>query len=615
MPTKRQVLDLLNRNELTALVEAHSLKVADRRVKDSFVEALMLTRKVEVADALADLSRERLKELCRALELDESGRFKAALIARLAANEHDAPSSRPPPSANGAKLIGAKKAATPTQLELPVSGPLTREQLERYLWSAADILRGSIDSSDYKNYIFGLLFLKRLSDRYDEECEALEQEGQDPEDPVEHPFPVPKRARWSSLQAVSSNLGEVLNKACEALESANGAALQGVLAGIDFNDERKLGDAKARDAILARLIGHFSKLNLRNASLSEPDMLGRAYEYLIEKFADDAGKKGGEFYTPRNVVKLIVELLAPAEGMRVCDPTCGSGGMLIECAHYLERKGQNPKNLSLYGQEKNLGTWAICKMNVLLHGLTDVRVDKGDTIRDPKLVKEGTLMTFDRVIANPPFSLDEWGRDEAIADGYGRFRYGIPPKTKGDLAFVQHMVATLNRSGMAGVVMPHGVLFRGAAEGEIRKGLLQDDLVDAVIGLPTNLFYGTGIPAAVIVFNRSKPPERRRKVLFIEASRDFKEGGTQNYLRDQDVTKIAAAFHAHQSVPRYAQVVTLEEIKKNDFNLNISRYVETAEAQDKVEVRAAIAKLRELEKARSETEAKMNGYLKELGYG
>jgi type I restriction enzyme M protein len=387
-----------------------------------------------------------------------------------------------------------------------------------------------------------------------------------------------------------------------------------VLAGIDFNDERKLGDAKARDAILARLIDHFSNLNLRNASLSEPDMLGRAYEYLIERFADDAGKKGGEFYTPRNVVKLIVELLAPAEGMRICDPTCGSGGMLIECAHYLERKGQDPKNLSLYGQEKNLGTWAICKMNVLLHGLTDVRVEKGDTIRDPKLVQDGALMTFDRVIANPPFSLDEWGRDEAIADGYGRFRYGIPPKTKGDLAFVQHMVATLNRSGMAGVVMPHGVLFRGAAEGEIRRGLLQDDLVEAVIGLPPNLFYGTGIPAAVLVFNRAKPPERRRKVLFIEASREFKEDSSQNYLRDQDVAKIAATFHAHQDVPRYARAVPLEEIEKNDFNLNISRYLETAEAQDKVDVRAAVARLRELEKARGEAEAKMNGYLKELGY-
>ena len=271
-------------------------------------------------------------------------------------------------------------------------------------------------------------------------------------------------------------------------------------------------------------------------------MLGRAYEYLIEKFADDAGKKGGEFYTPRMVVRLIVEMLAPTEGMRVCDPTAGSGGMLIECAHYLERHRKNPRNLSLFGQEKNLGTWGICRMNMLLHGLSDSRIDKGDTIRDPKLREGGELMLFDRVIANPPFSLDEWGREMAEHDPYGRFRFGVPPKTKGDLAFVQHMIATTNTTGMVGVVMPHGVLFRGAAEGDIRKGILQEDLVEAVVGLPTNLFYGTGIPAAILILNRAKKPERKGKVLFIEGSREFKEGSAQNYLREGDVQKIAACL-------------------------------------------------------------------------
>lgn len=417
---------------------------------------------------------------------------------------------------------------------------LTVDRLERYLWSAADILRGSIDSSDYKNFIFGILFLKRLSDRFDEERETLVKDGDDPEDRDNHQFFVPKRARWSEIQKVATDLGTALNRACAALEQANGA-LEGVLAGIDYNDERKLGDARHRDVVLGRLVQHFSKLSLKNRDIVEPDMLGRAYEYLIEKFADDAGKKGGEFYTPRMVVRLIVEMLAPKEGMRICDPTAGSGGMLIECAHHLERRKQNPRNLSLFGQEKNLGTWAICKI-------------------------------------------------------------------------VQHMIATTNLRGMVGVVMPHGVLFRGAAEGEIRKAMLHEDLVEAVVGLPTNLFYGTGIPAAVLVLNRAKKTVRKGKVLFIEASREFKEGSAQNYLREEDVTKIAAAFHAFKDAPKYARVVGVEEIEKNDFNLNISRYVETADAAEKVDVASAIAKLRELEKKRGDAEAKMNGYLKELGY-
>ena len=513
------------------------------------------------------------------------------------------------------KVNGSSRSAPPPtdKVDLSPGERLSVERLEGYLWSAADILRGSIDSSDYKNFIFGLLFLKRLSDRFDEECEALVAGGHDPEDPDEHDFFVPKRARWSEIQKVATNIGETLNKACAALEEKN-TALEGVLAGIDYNDERKLGDARNRDAVLARLVQHFSKLNVRNANLSEPDMLGRAYEYLIEKFADDAGKKGGEFYTPRMVVKLIVELLKPEEGMRICDPTCGSGGMLIECAHYLERHGQNPKNLSFFGQEKNLGTWAICKMNMLLHGLGSAKIEKGDTIRDPRLLDGGALRLFDRVIANPPFSLDEWGREVAEQDGYGRFRFGIPPKTKGDLGFVQHMIATTNKTGMVGVVMPHGVLFRGATEGEIRKGILQEDLVEAVVGLPSNLFYGTGIPAAILVLNRRKAVERQRKVLFIEGSREFREGSAQNYLREEDVTKIAAAFHAFEDIDKYARVVGLDEIEKNDFNLNISRYVETAAAAVKVDVAGAIAKLRELEQKRTQAEDRMNGYLKELGY-
>ena len=508
-----------------------------------------------------------------------------------------------------------KPQTVTAQSEIPVGERLTTDKLERYLWSAADILRGSIDSSDYKGFIFGMLFLKRLSDRFEEEQEALRSvPGADPEDPDEHEFFVPKSARWRSLQKVAEGIGEALNRAAAALEARN-PKLEGVLAGIDFNDERRLGDARTSDVVLSKLVLHFGRLDLRNANLSEPDMLGRAYEYLIERFADDAGKKGGEFYTPRGVVKLLVEVLRPREGMRVCDPTCGSGGMLIECAQHLARAKQNPRNLSLSGQEKNLGTWAICKMNMLLHGISDARIEKGDTIRAPKLVDAKGLLRFDRVIANPPFSLDEWGREVAEADKYGRFRFGVPPKTKGDLAFVQHMLASTTDDGMVGVVMPHGVLFRGAAEGEIRKGLLAEDLVEAVIGLPTNLFYGTGIPATVLVFNRKKPPARRGKVLFIEASRDFKEGTNQNQLRPEDVAKIAATFHAFKDVEKYARVVSLDEITKNEGNLNISRYVETADAAERVDVASAVAKLRALEAKRGEAEARMNAHLKELGYG
>jgi len=503
---------------------------------------------------------------------------------------------------------------------------LNLQQLESHLWAAADILRGSIDSSDYKNYIFGFLFLKRLSDVFEEEAERIEareiEDGTPPdeaktiawEDPDEHQFHVPKRARWSEIRKVPHNIGEYLNTACAALEDNNCTKLEGVLAGIDFNDERKLGDTKARDSILGRLIQHFSKIPLRNEDLSEPDMFGRAYEYLIERFADDAGKKGGEFYTPRKVVQLIVKILNPKEGMRICDPTCGSGGMLIECSHHIEDEKGNPRNVSLYGQEKNLGTWAICKMNMLLHGMPDSLIAKGDVIRDPKLTEGGELMLFDRVIANPPFSLDRWGWETAESDGYGRFRYGTPPKSKGDLAFVQHMVSTANANGMVGVVMPHGVLFRGGSEGKIRKGLLEDDLLEAVIGLASNLFYGTGIPVAVLIFNRNKPRGQRNKVLFIHAVNDFEAGKNQNKLRKQDIERIVKAYKKFKDEDKYAKVVELEEIKENDYNLNISRYVDITEEEEKLDVREELKKLRQLEKERNEAEAEMNEFLKELGY-
>ncbi len=463
-----------------------------------------------------------------------------------------------------------------------------------------------------------MLFLKRLSDRFEEEAEKLVEDGEDAEvaweDRDYHQFFVPTQARWLSLQETASNVGDALNKACSALEEENDS-LEGVLLGIDYNDPNRLGDTKNRDTVLGRLVQHFSKLRLRNEDLSEPDMLGRAYEYLIEKFADDAGKKGGEFYTPNKVVEVLVEVLAPEERMRICDPTCGSGGMLIQCAKFIDRKGGDPQNVTLHGQEKNLGTWGICKMNMLLHGRPSAQIEKGDTIRDPKLIEDGALILYDRVIANPPFSLDEWGREVAEADRFGRFRFGVPPKTKGDLAFVQHMVSTINAEGRVGVVMPHGVLFRGAAEGRIREGMLREDLFEALIGLPTNLFYGTGIPAAIVVLTNKKASPRKGKVLFIDASGEFKDGSNQNFLRDEDVAKISKTFHGFADVEKYARVVEIKEIEKNDWNLNISRYVDISEAEEKIDLGAAVAKLRALEGERAEAEQKMNGFLEELGYG
>lgn len=489
---------------------------------------------------------------------------------------------------------------------------LTQQQLESHLWESANILRGSIDSSDYKNYIFGMLFLKRLNDVFVEKAEQIQREyGADYgwTDHDEHQFFVPERARWAHIRAVTQDIGAAINYAFELLEEDN-ATLQGVLATIDFNEKERLPDAT-----ISRLIQQFSALDLSNANLSEPDMLGRAYEYLIKMFADDAGKKGGEFYTPSKVVELIVKLIKPSEGMRICDPTVGSGGMLVQSVDYIKSIGGNPRNLTLHGQEKNLNTWAICKMNLLLHGLSDHRIEKGDTIRDPKLVQDGELMLYDRVIANPPFSLKGWGREDVESDGYGRFRFGLPPKDKGDLAFVQHMISTLNHEGKAGVVMPHGVLFRGGAEGEIRKGILEDDLLEAVVGLPSNLFYGTGIPAAILIFNRNKHAQQCGKVFFVNGASDYQEGKNQNFLRDDDIAKIVDAYDAFQDVDKYCRVVDHDEIRKNDYNLNIARYIDSAEEEVQIDVEEAITELRRLEDERRQVELVMNGYLRELGYG
>ena len=491
---------------------------------------------------------------------------------------------------------------------------LTLQQLESHLWGAADILRGKIDSSDYKHYIFGLLFYKRLCDVWEEEYEErLKEYDGNVElaaDPDEHRFPIPDGAFWKDVRKHSTNIGEHLNTAFHAIEDAD-LRLKGVFQDVDFNNKERFPDV-----VLEMLLQNFDRYRLRNCDV-EPDMLGNAYEYLIAKFADDAGKKGGEFYTPKMVVRLIVECLRPENGS-IYDPTCGSGGMLLEAVHYMERQGKNPKALHLYGQEMNLNTWAICKMNLFLHNIDDASIERGDTLRDPKhLVSEGskTIMTFDRVLANPPFSLKNWGNDEwKNSDKFGRDTYGCPPKSYGDLAFVQHMVASLKPDGMMGVVLPHGILFRGGAEGKIRKGLLENDLVEAVIGLAPNLFYGTGIPACVLLINKAKSVERKGKVLFVNGAEEMVEGKNQNTLSEENVRRLSDSFLAYKDEDRFSRVVNLEEIEKNDFSLNITRYVHNVEEEEQIDVTKELQELQELLVCRDSAEATMMRFVRELGY-
>ena len=489
---------------------------------------------------------------------------------------------------------------------------------------------GQINSADYKNYIFSILFLKRLSDRLDEEVEsAVFTRGVPREtaltDPDEHEFFVPDDARWSVITGKAMGLGEALNVASHAVEDNNVGRLEGVLTGVNWNDEQKLGGPANRESLIRQLLNHFAGLdlsdaNLRDGQVDAGNVLGDAYEYLIYQFADDAGKKGGEFYTPREVVRLIVELLEPQERMRICDPTA----RVLRDAD-LRRPvragaGRRHPQPGLHGQERNLGTLAIGKLNLLLHGLRSARLEAGDVIAEPGLVDSaGRLLSYDRVIANPPFSLKNWGHDHAPGDQHHRFdRYeAIPPKTRGDLAFLLHMLAVTNAQGRVGVVMPHGILFRGGAEGKIRRGIVEADLFEAVIGLAPNLFFGASIPVAICVLNRYKHAERRGRVLFVDAAQPgyYRSERAHNFLDNEHIAGIVAAYRAFADVDRFAHVADLAEIVGNDFNLNISRYVDTTEPVETLSVAEALVQLREAERRRDEATARMDALLAELGYG
>jgi type I restriction enzyme M protein len=497
---------------------------------------------------------------------------------------------------------------------------VSQDDINGAVWAACDTFRGTVDPSIYKDFVLTMLFLKYVSDVWQDHYDTYRQQHGDHQGLIEEllkneRFVLPPSASFYALHALrhTPGNGERIDKALHAIEEANLGKLRDVFQDISFNSN-KLGDEQQKNDILRHLLEDFAKpeLNLRESRVGQLDVIGNAYEFLIKNFASTSGKKAGEFYTPPEVSSLMARLMNPQPGDEICDPTCGSGSLLMKCGRLI-RQRTGARKYALYGQEAIGSTWALAKMNMFLHGEDNHRIEWGDTIRNPKLL-DGTanLKHFDIVVANPPFSLEKWGFEGAEADKFSRFRRGLPPRTKGDYAFILHMVETMKPgTGRMAVVVPHGVLFRGAAEGRIRQKLIEENLLDVVIGLPEKLFYGTGIPAAVLVLRKHKADD---KVLFIDASRDFEAGKNQNLLREADLQRILDTAAARQPVARYAHLATPAQIAENDFNLNIPRYVDTFEEEARIDLMAVRREREQLKAELARLEVQMDAYLKELGY-
>ena len=508
-----------------------------------------------------------------------------------------------------------------------MSATIDQAHINHTVWKACDTFRGVIDPAQYKDYILTMLFVKYLSDVWKDKQKLYADKYQGNEVRIARAlanerFAVPEHATFDYLYAQRNapNLGELINIGLQALEDSNRLKLERVFRNIDFNSEANLGQTKDRNRRLKNLLTDFHALDLQPSHLANSDIIGDAYEYLISRFASDAGKKAGEFYTPSQVSTLLAKLMAPQPAMRICDPACGSGSLLIKVA---KEVGSN--NFSPYGQEVNGSTWALCRMNMFLHEMDNAQIEWGDTLNSPKLREADELLKFHVVVANPPFSLDKWGAERAATDLYGRFHRGVPPKSKGDYAFITHMIETTYADiGRMGVIVPHGVLFRGSSEGKIRQQLIEENLLEAVIGLPANLFFGTGIPACILIFNRAKGDNR--DVLFLDASQHYAQGKNQNTLRDEDIARILQTYRTFQQeapcdteagrlmVDKYAYRATLEEIQENDFNLNIPRYVDTYEEEEPVDIPATMQEIERLKGELAETERQMAKYLAELGF-
>lgn len=497
---------------------------------------------------------------------------------------------------------------------------VSQDDINAAVWSACDTFRGTVDPSIYKDFVLTMLFLKYVSDVWQDHYDNYKAQYGDHPELIEEMlknerFVLPPSASFYALHDLrhSPGNGERIDKALHAIEEANITKLRDVFQDISFNSN-KLGDEQQKNDILRHLLEDFAKpeLDLRPSRVGQLDVIGNAYEFLIKNFASTSGKKAGEFYTPPEVSSLMARLMTPQEGDEICDPTCGSGSLLMKCGRLI-RENTGSRKYALFGQEAIGSTWALAKMNMFLHGEDNHRIEWGDTIRNPKLLDSAaSLKHFDIVVANPPFSLEKWGFEGADADKFSRFRRGLPPRTKGDYGFILHMIETMKPgTGRMAVVVPHGVLFRGAAEGRIRQKLIEENLLDVVIGLPEKLFYGTGIPAAVLVFRKNKTDD---KVLFIDASRDFEAGKNQNLLREVDLQRILTTAATRQSVDKYAYLAAPAEIAENDFNLNIPRYVDTFEEEAEIDLMAVRKERERLKAELASLETQMAVYLKELGY-